>query len=85
LSLGFKGGFFLKIIKWISLGYFGAFRGLYRSMKKFGIVGEIGFTCIGLVWLLWPMVVPYYAENNILYIPAVILSTCLCTFGIKAI
>jgi len=89
LSLGCGSGRFIKLLikplTLLNLGYFGAFKSLYLAMKKLGIIGEIIFTLIGLAWLLWPMIVPYYAENSILYIPAVILTTVLCVLGANAI
>ena len=53
--------------------------------KRMGMIGEIIFTLVGLVMLLWPMIIPYYAENYLLYIPAVILTTVLCISGANAI
>ena len=65
-------------LKYFHLGYFGIFSGLYSIFRSLGIVGELIFTFVGLIFLLWPMVIPYYADNKILYLPAVILTTYLC-------
>jgi len=53
----------LKPLKFVGLGYFGAFASLYEVSRSFGILGELLFTVIGLGLLLWPMVIPHYAEN----------------------
>ena len=75
----------IKPFKFFVFGYFGMFSSLYFLFKKLGILGELIFTFVGLLMLLWPMIVPYIAENKILYFPAIILTTYLCIQGKNAI
>ena len=70
----------------ISHAYFWLFRFLLKSLKRFGIVGELIFTIYGLVWLLWPLYVAYKMEyRNEVWIGAVIITLILIVRGRKVI
>ena len=63
--------------------YFFAFEFLLKFFKGFGIVGELIFTVVGLVWLLWPLVVGYCIGRPEFYLPAVVLTIFLILKGRK--
>lgn len=58
---------------------------MLKFLKAFGIVGELLFTVIGLVWLLWPLVAGYYFGRPEFYLPAVVLTIFLIIKGRKII
>lgn len=65
--------------------YFSVFKFLLIQLKAMGIVGELIFTLFGLVWILWPVYVAFYANMLEVYIPAAILTIVLIVEGRRVI
>lgn len=65
--------------------YFNIFRSILKFCRSLGIIGEILFTFIGLVYLLWPLGVAYILGKVEYYIPAGILAIILIVQGRKVI
>lgn len=65
--------------------YFGVFSFLMNALRSLGIVGELIFTVIGIIYLFWPMYVAYKLGRNEFYIPGVILTIILIVKGRKVI
>ena len=49
--------------------------------KPLGLIWEAATLLIGLPWMFWPMIVPWYVGEKLLYIPAVILTAVLVVAG----
>jgi hypothetical protein len=54
-----------------------------RISKQIGIIGELLTTIIGLPWMLWPMIVPWYLSNKMLYLPCIIVTCIFIVTGRK--
>jgi len=74
-----------KIIKLIFTIYFFPLVASATLGKPLGIVGEFITLVLGIPWLFWPMAVPWYMHNKVLYIPAVILTSVLIVMGRSAL
>lgn len=61
--------------------YFALFKCLLLAFRSLGIIGELIFIFIGLVYLLWPIPVAYFYLNKAYYIPAAILAIFLVIKG----
>lgn len=69
----------------ITGAYFWLFEFLLKSLRRFGILGELIFTVYGLVWLLWPLYLAYRLGQTEYWIGAAVLTIILIVRGRQVI
>ena len=79
----FKGLF--AIGKGIYGGYIAILVGITKCTLKLGLVGDLFLTIFALVWMLWPIVIPFFLPNKIYFIPCGLICLVLIVIGYKEI
>ena len=54
-----------------------------KVLKPYGLLGDLFFTPLTIVWMLWPLLVPLLLQEAYYYIPAGMVSLVLVVKGYK--
>eukprot|EP00826_Nyctotherus_ovalis_P045143 TRINITY_DN4957_c0_g1_i2.p1 TRINITY_DN4957_c0_g1~~TRINITY_DN4957_c0_g1_i2.p1 ORF type:complete len:547 (+),score=49.04 TRINITY_DN4957_c0_g1_i2:99-1739(+) len=73
--------FVKQIIKFLLKAYFYPVILFTKIGKPLGIIWEVATLILGIPWIFWPLLMPWYLGDKLLYIPAVILTAVLVVAG----
>jgi len=66
-------------------GYIALLSSITRCTLKFGIIGDLFLTVFALVWMLWPIAIPFFLPNKIYFIPCGLVCLVFIFVGYKEI